>query len=662
MKIKKILSLLLAAAMLCSLTVFSSAVSAETASVPSFVTDNNQGLYVHGVRSVEDTEAWQLWQSSENEDGYAANEKQKYFFMPGGADKTQADIYNNYSFPVNVNGTEIPSKSTATVNYENGKNYTVIVNSANYSLCFKNSTAEAAIYVNNPDADGQGTELYSYLITDKSKSAKATGAVVDSSGNVDNTTIKKIKGRGNTTWDKAKKPFNVTYDAGVSIGGMEQGKKYSLLANYQDASLSRNRFLYDLSDAVGVPYAPDSRYVDFYIDGVYYGSYQCCQKIEVGSKDLINDISDTDYLNADGTLADDFSFCVEIDPSYSEDDYHTSANSNQLTIKSPELTADMNYYEDVKKYVRTKFSLLYSTLGSRSATEESMSEILDIDSFTKVYLINELGKNWDAGVSSYYMVYKKDTDGKWKFFASPVWDYDNSLGNANGVAYELSDMGVSNYTSYEGWWCKYKGLSSRARTSTNIVNRCANNTVIMSRAAEIWFEDFVPAINIFKSSYSDTGELYSSSYYYELCRGTADMNYTRGWLLDTGDWIADHSKLKKASYSYSTKTYKVSTVTVKYPATFKGEFDYAADWFTSRAAWLSKEFAGSYKDRLTYKKGDVNGNGSVDITDATMIQLIAAGCNFTNPQKSAADVNGDGKIDVSDATHLQKYLAKMVEL
>ena len=51
-------------------------------------------------------------------------------------------------------------------------------------------------------------------------------------------------------------------------------------------SLTRNRFLYDLADAVGTPYASDSRYVDFYSDGYYWGSYQMTEKIEVGKSAL----------------------------------------------------------------------------------------------------------------------------------------------------------------------------------------------------------------------------------------------------------------------------------------------------------------------------------------------------------------------------------------
>ena len=60
-----------------------------------------------------------------------------------------------------------------------------------------------------------------------------------------------------------------------------------------------------------------------------------------------------------------------------------------------------------------------------------------------------------------------------------------------------------------------------------------------------------------------------------------------------------------------------------------------------------------------YQIGDVNGDGKVDITDATMIQkAVAELIELDEAQRAAADVNGDGKIDITDATHLQKYLAE----
>ncbi|MDO4893661.1 MAG: dockerin type I repeat-containing protein, partial [Eubacteriales bacterium] len=45
--------------------------------------------------------------------------------------------------------------------------------------------------------------------------------------------------------------------------------------------------------------------------------------------------------------------------------------------------------------------------------------------------------------------------------------------------------------------------------------------------------------------------------------------------------------------------------------------------------------------------GDADGSGAVDVTDATMIQMIAAELATVSAERlKAADVNGDGKVDV----------------
>lgn len=663
---KRFISILLAVALICSAFAVSIVANAAdgAVAVPSFVSENPKGLYIHSGNSATDTEAWVTSQAQWDEERGTINKDLEYFFLSSGTSEEMVDIFNGFAFPVTVNSVTIPSKQVAQVPYETGIKYDLYdANSKNKfkTVIFMKSTAEGAIYINNPNADGNGTGLYNYLAynnDDKSKSAKATGAIVDSRGNVDNTTVKKIKGRGNTTWGKAKKPFNVTYSDNVSIAGMPKSKKFSLLANYQDASLHRNRFLYDLSSAVGIPYASKSRFVDLYMDGIYYGSYQCAQKIEVGSKDVVYDIDDGAYLNEDGTLAENFPFLMEVDAgaTYGED-YFTTAASNKLTIKGPELEEGMDYYDEVKKYVADKFTKLSTTVSSKSAKIEQLEEVMDIDSFAKVFLINELGKNWDSGVSSLYMVYKQDENGKWKFFASPVWDYDNSLGNAVGIHSELSDMGVADYESPTGWWCKYKGKRASEKSSTNIMNKIANCTAIQKYAAQVWFDDFIPALRNYNSTNVTEGPLYSQDVYYNYLKGSADMNYTRGWYLDTGGWISDHSKLVKCVYNYEKDELTTIKTIFNYPATFKGEYDYMNDWMNSRAAWLSSQFRADYVEP-EYKVGDVDDSGVVDIKDVTEIQRIVLGYTYSENQKKAADINTDGKVDITDATFLQKILAK----
>ena len=58
--------------------------------------------------------------------------------------------------------------------------------------------------------------------------------------------------------------------------------------------------------------------------------------------------------------------------------------------------------------------------------------------------------------------------------------------------------------------------------------------------------------------------------------------------------------------------------------------------------------------------GDVNGDGKVNIKDATMIQkAVAKIIDFTDAEKLRADVNADGKNNIKDATVIQKFVAKI---
>ena len=65
------------------------------------------------------------------------------------------------------------------------------------------------------------------------------------------------------------------------------------------------------------------------------------------------------------------------------------------------------------------------------------------------------------------------------------------------------------------------------------------------------------------------------------------------------------------------------------------------------------EFAISVKQNILI--GDVNGDGDVDVVDATVLQKYinkeAISINL-----EVADTNGDGKINIRDATQIQKYL------
>ncbi len=672
---KKVIAILLTLIMALSVCTF--AASAEEASFDfkdvSYMKEN--AIYVHGVSDISETEAWQAWQQLDIYRDYDEDEqrdmgvkredgisKEYYFFLPSGADSKKVTILNTFATDITFNGNEIKSGACFEFEYSTTEDYAVHADNNEYIVRFRKSSAEAAVYINNIDADGNGTDLLSYLSQDKENDAKATGAIVNKDGSVDNTPIKKIKGRGNTTWAKEKKPFNVTYEEAVSIDGMEKTKKLSLLANYQDSSLSRNRVLQDLADMVGIPYSSDSRFVDLYMNGEYLGNYQFTQKVDIGKKNLVKVIDDDTHLNEDGTLKEEFPFLVEIDAGAGNDDYHTYSSKAKcnLTVKGPELDNDDPNYDKVLKIVQTKFDEMYNAVVNDT---DNLTDLVDIDSLAKEVLINELSKNWDVGISSFYLTYQADEDGNFKFFGSPCWDYDNSIGNATGIKGDLDRMGVKDYEEPTGWWSKFKLNSGRGSGKTGkytLPGYAAMNETIYQRMAEIWFEDFVPALEVLNSEGVSEGELYSKDVYYNYLKDSATMNYEIGWRINTGDWICDHSELLNGTYNPETGAYTPNSEATKYMTseiiTFEGEYNYMIDWLNSRADWLSSEFHKAvYKELIL---GDANLDGSVNVKDATLIQkAVAKLTTLEGDSFTTADVNADNKLSVQDATNIQKFAA-----
>jgi len=63
---------------------------------------------------------------------------------------------------------------------------------------------------------------------------------------------------------------------------------------------------------------------------------------------------------------------------------------------------------------------------------------------------------------------------------------------------------------------------------------------------------------------------------------------------------------------------------------------------------------------VAFTKGDVNGDGSIDVIDVRLCLQIAQGYIAGTPQqRAAADVDGDGNVDETDAQILSEYIIGM---
>lgn len=82
--------------------------------------------------------------------------------------------------------------------------------------------------------------------------------------------------------------------------------------------------------------------------------------------------------------------------------------------------------------------------------------------------------------------------------------------------------------------------------------------------------------------------------------------------------------------------------------TYNGKNGYASSEYLTRC----EEAAPS-----NVLKGDVNGDGKVDLTDLSQLKLYRAKIQTTLARMDNADINGDGKVDLVDLTRLQLHIS-----
>lgn len=218
-----------------------------------------------------------------------------------------------------------------------------------------------------------------------------------------------VKGRGNLTWNKPKKPYQVKFSGKTDLLGLGRAKKWVLLANYFDHSALRNDIALTLAEMLGVKYNHRGKFVEVYFNDKYEGLYYLVQRIELAKGSV-------DLRNSEGVL-------FEIDALHKYDEEcHDSALKDCLVFKDA-----IRKNSKEQEYLIEKFVEDYqdAELAAREGKYNEVAEILDINSFAKYYLVNEYTVNPDAYMSSFFLY--RDDDGK--ICAGPVWDFDYSLGN-----------------------------------------------------------------------------------------------------------------------------------------------------------------------------------------------------------------------------------------
>ncbi len=237
-----------------------------------------------------------------------------------------------------------------------------------------------------------------------------------------------IRGRGNSTWGLAKKPYRIKFASKEKFMGDERAnaKSWVLLANYADKTLLRNAVASYIGSFVGQPFTAGVQFVDFILNGEFLGNYQLTDQMEVRKKRV--DIDEQDEVpTGDSDITG--GYFLEVDGFATAEPCYYRTNKNILvTIKSPDDEIIVNRQVE---YIKNHMQKFEDALFSADFTDEEKGYRRYVDSLTLAswYISTELTGNVDGFWSTY--MYKKKGDEK--FYWCPLWDYDIAFNNCSRV-------------------------------------------------------------------------------------------------------------------------------------------------------------------------------------------------------------------------------------
>lgn len=308
-----------------------------------------------------------------------------------------------------------------------------------------------------------------YIEEDKNNKEAGTIEIIEDGESVFTSELEYLKGRGNSTWGTEKNPYNFKFSEKTAILGMKEAKKWTLLANYYDDSLLKNYAAFTLAKLMDIEFTSESVFCDLYINGDYRGNYLLCESIS----------ADKNRVNTDG-------FLLEF---ISEDEYKTAdcafvtERGQHIEIKSPSSPTD----EEIE-YIKRLFSAAENSLYEKNSL--LTEHYFDIDSFAKMYILQEFAGNRDAGLTSLYVYVNKNES---EFHCAAPWDFDRAFYEARTDEWQANNLfyAAENDDDDYSLFCEsifsllYKNNDRFRSEATSLWNSISENGIIERLKSEI---------------------------------------------------------------------------------------------------------------------------------------------------------------------------------
>lgn len=339
---------------------------------------------------------------------HKAEDGQYYVFLPCYAKLQHAKIQMSSSKEVKIGEYSISDGMSCSV-FEENISYLLRVGTTKSKIMFLKSSEVAAMHIDTQ------TGSLDYIHAQKNNEELANIRLYTAEGEKNYSGTKDtMRGRGNYTWRTyEKKPYAIQLAQEADLLNMGAAQSWVLLANAADASHMKNKFIYDFASKIGLPYSPQSDWVELYINGEYQGLYLLCERIEV-HPERVNVPSESSVLVS-----------LELDqPSEGNDVFFSTNAAQTLQLRYPENVTQDGLVQISQMWQNVENALL-SADGVDPVSGKHWSDLIDVDSWMRKYIIEEMFANSDACYRSQYFYYDPSAD---KIYAGPVWDYDRSLG------------------------------------------------------------------------------------------------------------------------------------------------------------------------------------------------------------------------------------------
>lgn len=366
------------------------------------------------IGSGENAEQIRCWENNENT---------VYVFLPGYADLSNVKMQTSGDSTFLIDEVEVADGDSC-AGYSLDQSYSLVTQQGNRQvqkeLVFVKTGQMPVLYIDVRSGN------MDYIHHEKGNEETGSMRLYDDTGKLlCSDALQKIKGRGNTTWFADKKPYNLVLSTEKNLLGLGKAQRWILLAEgFTDSINIRNKIVYDFAASAGLAYSPECRWVELYLNGEYAGLYLLSERNEVHENRV--------------DISGDGHFLVSLEFKYRLQEaghpYICTDTGQTLRIHSMQL----NNWE-LDSIWQSVENALTSENGIDPVSGKSWKDLIDMDSWARKYLLEEMFGNGDGGSLSQFF-YRRGNDPEGKIYAGPVWDYDMAMGGY--------DVWLKHYTNY----------------------------------------------------------------------------------------------------------------------------------------------------------------------------------------------------------------------